>query len=308
MPEPTPMAHPFDTAAYFESCAWLGRPVRVQAASARVSTALLRPWGEWQDARGSWPYGSLPDASLLQGLAALPERPLTWTGVIRPDDAPDRRAIEALQADWTLTARPMKPHLASLRGLPRPGHSARAAKRLDQAASRYRVEEESFTPEIAAFAAGVQHRLAGQRKIARNSSPDEMHFGHLCALDSLRCFVLRARRSAEVAGVLLLLEAGGRVLHAHSSLVLEQVRLEGGALLLWDEVLRLLDGEYDLWWGGEPAGAPGVFRFKQRFANHQAPAWIVCVELQPGLLSMIRSRFRRHAWLPDYRDPALESA
>lgn len=302
------MDHPFDSPAYIKACAWLGEPVCFDQAPGPVNAALLRPWGEqWRDARGSWPYGSLPGPALLHGLAALAERPLTWTGVIRPDDAPNRRAIEALQASWTLTAHPLKPHLATLRSLPRPSHSTRAAKRIRQAASRFVVGQESCTPEIAALSSGLQDRLAGHRQIARHSSPDAMHFRKLCAIGALRCFVLRERHSGEVAGVLLLLEAESRVLHAHSSLVHEQARLEGGALLLWDEVLRQVGEEFDIWWGGEPAGAPGVFTFKQRFANHQSPAWIVCVELQPELLTAIRSRTKLHAWLPDYRDPVLES-
>lgn len=135
----------FDSPRYFDLLGWLGRPVTTPAGSA----VLRRFDGFHWDARGSWPYQSLPSIEQLQALRDLPGfSPLSFTSVIRPDANPEVSgvALGAIREHFRTEFRTLKVHLGHSPSLPqaREGYSRRTRRRLNHAASVFFVEREDM--------------------------------------------------------------------------------------------------------------------------------------------------------------------
>ena len=303
----------FDHPRYLSTLTWLGTPVDLPCGS-----ALLRPaMAGLQDARGSWPYQSLPSADLLTALAE--ESPaLNLTAVIRPDAGEE--ALQAttgqLEAPFALTVRTLKDHLCHSAALPpaRDSYSARTHRRLKEARNRFTVQRETFGPAHLVIA-DWQERIRQRRGVPHVSSPDFAHFAALADIapalgPSLACITLRQKQGGALAAIFLAMQDGRTgSWHAHSALSDEAAISEYCNYLLFDGAIDVLKGQ-DIWFGGAPGGpnGDGVFRFKQRFANHSAPARILSVDLDPARLDRLRAMTGRHDFLPDYRDPGTELA
>ncbi len=311
-----------DRPAYVRTLGWLGQVVCAGDA-AWIERPL--PWGDW-DARGSWPYQSLPSIDLLEGLSGVRQRHqgseldsrrlLTWTGVIRPDavlDAAfeDRLAASATQSNWQW--QPLKPHLCHRPDRPaaRDGYSRRTRRRLHEAHQRLRVEREVLDQRHHTMARW-QAQLQAARGIPQASSPDREHFMQLIALAArdpreIAVITLRHRADNVLCGLLLALHDRGEPSswHAHSLLCDSDARRAFGAYALFDAAIEHFGAE-PIWWGGQPASAEGVWRFKQRFSNTSAPAHLMCLELDPERLQAVRLKRPGYRWLPDYRNPEVE--
>lgn len=300
----------FDTPRYIEQLGWLGRRAALPEGS-----ALLRQFDDLRwDARGSWPYQSLPSIKQLQALRYLPGfSPLTFTSVIRPDADPvaSRKALEEMGNHFNIEFRPLKAHLAHDPGLPpaRDGYSRRTRNRLKHAEDVFFVEREALLSEHEVMSSW-QCRLKKLRSITDSSAPDPRHFAGLIAAfrertESNACVALRWRNSGALAGVFLFFsDLAGQSWHAHSFLLDDGALPDFGSYLLFDRAVKLL-GDRMLWFGGAPAGANGngVFTFKRRFANCTGQAHILSVDLNDAELTKIRSSHKTFPWLPNYRAP-----
>ena len=307
-----PAADPlvFDLPLYQDCLTWLGAP------SSERRGAIRRPFhdGLW-DARGSWPYQSVPSIEAMQRLQdMIPEAPLTFTAVIRPDIQSMRLngARSRLGAHFATTLRCLKDHLAHVPHVPsvRDTYSLRTRDRLAHARTVFRVERTPLASRHLVMA-DFQNRLKALRDIPDASSPDADHFTQLIvkfsgSRDDVACMTLTRDGSHAVEGVFLLFASQGPCpsWHAHSLLVSRSVLADFGSYLLFDAAIEAL-GDRSIWFGGAPSGhnGPGVFHFKQRFSNHSQPAHILCVDLNGERLRDVRARFGPFAWLPDYRDP-----
>ncbi len=300
----------FDTHRYFEQLGWLGRNIDLPAGS-----ALIRRFGELRwDARGSWPYQSLPSIELLQALRELPDfSPLTFTSVIRPDsDTEDlHSSLQVIGEHFNAEFRELKVHLAHDPAFPPAWekYSRRTRTRLKHAETVFCVEREALNPEHAEMAKW-QCRLKKLRAISDSSSPDPKHFAGLIEAFGGRngmnaCIALRRRCSGALAGVFLFFpDLAGRSWHAHSFLVDDSALPDFGSYLLFDGALKLL-GDRTIWFGGAPSttNGNGVFVFKQRFANCTGQAHIISVDLDENELAKVRSSHKTFSWLPNYRAP-----
>lgn len=311
----------FDRHDYVQTLRWLGEP-RAAGAVAWIERPVAE--GGW-DARGSWPYGSLPDTALVDALCHRGEEPgcarslLTWTGVIRPDGAAAPSVacrLETIAERRPVHCRVLKDHLAHLPDRPcaRAGYSSRTRRRLQEARGVFDVIAGPIRGHAAALA-GWQETVRRARGIPRASSPDAEHFAGLerlgggVATDVCLIALHRRHDRALCGGLVAVRGDDSPVWHAHSALCDAEARRGFGAYLLFDTALDVF-GDGPIWWGGQPSGSggPGVWRFKQRFANHSAPVHLACIELDPDGLRAIRSKMPRTSWLPDYRDPAAEMA
>ena len=160
-----------------------------------------------------------------------------------------------------------------------------------------------------------QEDVRRARGIPHASSPDAAHFAGLERVGdgdatTVCVIALRHRRDHALCGAIVALRGGDPPgWHAHSALCAADAREGFAAHLLFDAALDVW-GRDPIWWGGQPAGAAGagVWRFKQRFANHSAPAHLLSIDLDPEGLQEVRGRLPTSPWLPDYRDPAAEMA
>lgn len=300
----------FDNPRYFDLLGWLGRPVASPAGSA----VLRRFDGFHWDARGSWPYQSLPSIEQLQALRDLPGfAPLSFTAVIRPDTDPEVSgvALEAIREHFCTEFRTLKVHLGHSPALPqaREAYSRRTRKRLNHAASVFFVEREDMFLDHEVISRW-QYRLKEWRSIADSSSPDSGHFAGLIEVfgrqkETNACVVLRRRDSGALAGVFLFFsDLSKRSWHAHSFLVDAGALRDFGSFLLFDRAIEIL-GDRTVWFGGAPSGGNGngVFNFKRRFANFSGQAHILSVDLNDAELEKVRSNYRNFPWLPNYRAP-----
>ena len=301
----------FDDAGYMATLNWIGDPV-----SRNTGAYLARriPGSPHWDARGSWPYQSAPDPEALHAMAARPDEvsgrraPLTWTGVIRPD----RSLPEAPGAGLSTHVRPLKSHLWHDPGATPAGanYSARTRRRLRHAGSVFDVRMRAFRDQWLAMSVW-QDRLARRRNIPTVSSPDAAHFRGISRLQpGLTCIELRDRADGRLRGGLLFAFASDTgAWHAHSCLVDEGVREAFGSFLLYDTALERLGGR-PIYWGGQPSGAngAGVFRFKQRFSNASAMAYLMSIDIARRELERLRASRPAYAWVPDYRNPGDELA
>lgn len=268
-----------DRPAYVRTLGWLGQVVSAGDA-AWIERPL--PWGDW-DARGSWPYQSLPSIDLLKRLSKVRQ--------------------------W----QPLKPHLCHRPDRPaaRDGYSRRTRRRLHEAHQRLRVEREVLDQRHHTMARW-QAQLQAARGIPQASSPDREHFMQLIALAAhdpreIAVITLRHRADNVLCGLLLALHDRGEpsAWHAHSLLCDSDARRAFGAYALFDAAIEHFGAE-PIWWGGQPASAEGVWRFKQRFSNASAPAHLMCLELDPERLQAVRLKRPGYRWLPDYRNPEVE--
>lgn len=300
----------YNTPDYVRTLTWLGRPLQVGQES-----VLLRPAPQGRvDARGSWPYQSLPSAELIERLHQL-HRPLSLTCVVSPDVSDS--AIEDFHTGMSSPSAPifvpLKAHLCHRAdGVPAwKCYSTRTRRRLDLTAQSLVVIREIF-PDAHNIVTAWQNQLRHRRRIPTVSSPDQAHFQGLFELarrsDDVACFSLRWRNSGDYCGVFVACrdETKG-IWHAHTALVDDQARSAFGMYLLFDLVLKALAGS-DLWLGGAPSGpnGMGVYRFKQRFANDHATAKLFYVELDSGAAKLVRAQHGTYAFVPDYRNPHVE--
>jgi len=303
----------FDTSDYLDTLGWLGTAVH----SSHGSTILRPATPDLKDARGSWPYQSPPSSTLLTSLAHE-KLALNLTAVIRPDisERALESALHAPRKQFALTLRPLKDHLCHKAARPpaRDSYSARTLRRLDEAGRIFTVQREVFDRSHLTIALW-QERIRLRRNVPHISSPDAAHFAALAELptpvkDAMACITLRRRKGGTLAGIFLTMQdtATGSW-HAHSALSEEAAIREYGNYLLFDGAIEILKGQ-DLWFGGAPGGAngAGVFRFKQRFANHSAPAHIISVDLDSKRLDSLRAEYGCFDFLPNYRDPRAELA
>ncbi len=300
----------FDTPRYIDLLGWLGRIVVTPAGRA----VLRRFDGSHWDARGSWPYQSLPAIEQLQALRDLAGfAPLSLTAVIRPDTDPEVAAtgLATIRKQFRTEFRPLKRHLGHSPARPpaRDGYLRRTRRRLDHAAGVFSAEREDLSADHEVMS-GWQCRLKALRSIADASSPVPAHFSGLIAAfggrnETSACVVLRRRDSGALTGVFLFFsDISGRSWHAHSFLVDAGALRDFGAYLLFDRAIDIL-GERPVWFGGAPSGenGMGVLTFKRRFANMTGQAQILSVDLQDAGLAKVRSNHRTFSWLPDYRAP-----
>jgi hypothetical protein len=300
----------FDSSRYIDQLGWLGRTIATPAGS-----VLLRRFGGFRwDARGSWPYQSLPTIAQLRALRDLSAyMPLSFTTAIRPDTDPGatEAGLATIRGQFRAEYRALKVHLghSPLRPPARDAYSRRTRRRLNHAAGVFFVAREDLTVEHAVMA-GWQRRVKELRSIADASSPDPAHFAGLIASfggrnETTACVALRRRDAGTLAGVFLLFaDLSKRSWHAHSFLMDPDALRDFGSYLLFDRTLEIL-GERPVWFGGAPSGGngDGVFVFKRRFANVTGQAHILSVDLNDAGLAKVRSDFRTYSWLPDYRVP-----
>lgn len=302
----------FDTSRYIDQLGWLGRSVATPAGN-----VLLRRFGTFRwDARGSWPYQSVPTVEQLRAFRDLPEfTPLSFTSVIRPDTDPGASGaeLEPIREQFRAEYRALKVHLGHSPARPpaREAYSRRTQQHLRHADCVFFVGREDLTVEHAVMA-GWQRRVKELRSIADASSPDHAHFAGLIASfggrnESTACIALRRHDSGALAGVFLFFsDLSKRSWHAHSFLVDAGALRDFGSYLLFDRAIEIL-GEQPVWFGGAPSGGngDGVLAFKRRFANMTGQAHILSVDLNDAGLAKVRSDFRTYSWLPDYRVPEL---
>lgn len=311
----------FDRPDYVQTLHWLGSP-QVAGNTAWIERPVAG--GGW-DARGSWPYGSLPGNTLLDALdqrsthAGGARSLLTWTGVVRPDCEPEPHlamGLRMLAARRPLHWRVLKDHLAHLPNRPsaRAAYSLRTRRRLREATDRFEIEVGPLREHATALAAW-QDDVRHARRIPHTSSPDASHFAGLerlgrDAATAVCVIAVRHRHNHELCGAIVAVRSGSPSgWHAHSALCSAAARGGFAAYLLFDTAIDVW-GRDPVWWGGQPAGAAGagVWRFKQRFANHSAPAHLLSIDLDPEGLREVRAQRPSSPWLPDYRDPAVEMA
>lgn len=302
----TGMAFLFNRPDYNSSLGWLGTPWHHAAGSVILRRAPLG----MIDARGSWPYQSVPSARLVDALRTA-HAPLTLTCVISPDT--QAAVIKALADNPRSVVLPLKEHLCHRATDPAAweSYSARTKRRLDLAREKLVVTQEIFAP-APEIVAEWQETLRCERRIAHPSSPDLDHFRGLRDIartsSGVACLTLRWRKNGAACGVFL---AGhdpvNGAWHAHSALANADARAAFGMYLLFDEATRVFRHS-DLWLGGAPSGenGQGVYRFKQRFANFSAPAHILSIELDPRVVQRVREHTGTYPFLPNYRDPDIE--
>ena len=306
----------FDTSVYVQSLSWLGEP---QGSSCPSWLLRQLPWGD-TDARGSWPYQSFPSESVIEELLCDRSQvsPLTWTGVIRPD-IPSQRLqghIQSLREHLPVSCLPLKSHLCHTPDAP-PAHtqfSRRTCKRLREAEKIFQVCSPTDLEDTLSTMAKWQAHLQVVRGIPRCSSPNLAHFLALGRLvkrvpDSIRVLELRRRDDNQLQAAMLLVRAldPQPCWHAHSFLSLSEARRYYGTYLLFVAAIEQL-GQDPLWWGGQPSGASGagVFNFKKRFANGEAPAHLLYIELRPERVAELLPTRSHYNWFPPYRNPTDE--
>jgi len=299
----------FNTHKYFQSLTWLGIP---------TAAGILRPIGikEYYDLRGSWPYQDFPKTGELETiLLDSTPRPLTWTGVIAPNKFDIQQAKE-LKEKFNNQIIKLKTHLAHIDSKPAvwSSYSRRTRNRIAEAKSRFIVCEESFTADLVQLSINIQADLIRYRSIPHISLPDSYHFQTIARPDfisphSLRCMVLRNKINNNNEGLILLLQdTDKKVWHMHSFLVKSQARKHFGGMLLFHSTIEQWGSEGEIWFGGQPSCTEGngIFIFKKRFSNHQAPAYLISLDLQPEILDTIRKKYPTYSWLPNYRNPEDE--
>lgn len=300
----------FDDPAYIESLSWLGQPRLIGGIA-----AVARAFGpSHHDLRGSWPYQSMLSFDQIAKVADT-GRGLSYTIVVRPDVDGNQieRELGMIGSRFAVTHRILKKHLSHLPDSPpaRQRYSGRTKLRLAEAEAIFSVEQEAIGPSHRILSEW-QDRLAVLRHIPRISSPDLAHFQSLVQagmknLLDISAMTLRWKRSGTIAGIFLLLAGADRTWHGHSFLVEPDAIKNHGTYMLFDRTITTL-GDRPIWFGGAPAGpnGQGVFNFKERFSNASSPARIVSIDLDRQALERVRAQSGTFAWLPNYRDPAVE--
>ncbi len=300
------MSFLFDRPEYINSLKWLGTPWHHPAGSVVLRRAPLG----MIDARGSWPYQSVLSEELVAALQRV-NGLLTLTCVSAPST--QAAVIEACGDKLRSVVLPLKEHLCHRAKAPPAweSYSARTNRRLDLAREELVVTQEIFVPPPEIIAEW-QETLRCRRRIAHSSSPDLAHFRGLRDIgltsSDIVCLTLRWRRNGTACGVFLAgHDPANGAWHAHTALACADARAAFGMYLLFDEAIRVFRHS-DLWLGGAPGGenGQGVYRFKQRFANYAAAAYILSIELDPLAVEQVRKHTGIHTFLPDYRDPKIE--
>ncbi|MBP7461333.1 MAG: hypothetical protein KBA26_08595 [Candidatus Delongbacteria bacterium] len=268
------------------------------------------------DLRGSWPYQDFPSTSEIDAfLQNSTSQPLTWTGIIAPNKYDIKRAKDLLS---TYNGRiiNLKTHLAHIYGKPAvwTSYSRRTRNRITEAESKYSVHEESFTADLVQLSERLQADLIRYKSIPHISLPDSDHFQAIANPDVIpphrqRCMILRNKINNNSEGLILLLQdSDENIWHMHSFLVGSQARKDFGSMLLFHAAVEQWGSKGEIWFGGQPSCTEnnGIFTFKSRFSNHQAPAYLLCLDLQPEKLDSIRKQYPVYNWLPDYRNPEDE--
>ena len=296
-----------DTPQYFATLSWLGTPVHLGSGSVITRPLPLK----MTDARGSWPYQSPPNPEMINEVKSA-KVAINLTVVIRPD-APVSD-IRSLDCDTSGILKPLKDHLCHRASLPPVWdcYSLRTRQRITRAEKVFTVQKERFLAEHMIIA-DWQDQLHDYRQIPLQSSPNRAHFKALasaesCLSEKLGCITLRRQDSNALCGIFIALQDSQTgAWHAHSSLGNKQARADFGMYLLFDRALRYLR-DADVWLGGAPGGGngAGVFNFKRRFANSNASAHILSLDLAPAPLRRLRKKTGVFPYLPDYRNPESE--
>jgi hypothetical protein len=173
----------FDKIEYFETLKWLGKSEHY-AQGSLINRSL--PYG-MQDARGSWPYQSLPTLPFLNEVAKS-QKVVNTTTVIRPDLSSDKcnHVIANIKQHYTCTLLPLKEHLCHNASLTpaREAYSSRTNKRINLAKKELSVQRETFSNNHMVIAYW-QKELQQIRNIPYISSPDKAHFSLLSRLTSV---------------------------------------------------------------------------------------------------------------------------
>lgn len=299
-----------DLPEYIDSLSWLGTPVQYN------KEAVIKRELQYSmcDARGSWPYQSLPPISLLDELSI--NDIINLTVVIKPDINIDHILSfkNQINHQYSCTVIPLKPHLCHSSELQPASqtYSSRTIKRLSAAIKEFTVQREEYS-SIHFKICEWQNKLRTIRKVPQISSPDNLHFYALADIKSslkngIGCITLRHRGNGEMAGILLaIMDNSNNSWHAHSALTSDLARSHYGSYLLFHSFSTLLNGNKH-WLGGQPGSSSGngVFNFKRKFANKTENAHIISVDILPDHVENIRSLLGTYSYLPSYRNPEIE--
>jgi hypothetical protein len=294
----------FDQLDYLESCSWLGEP---------KLGAIIRPvyQTEFYDAKGVWPYQSLPDLDFFEKLKDLEQAPLTWSSPLTPGRDLNAKKLEE---NFKLQLSSLKPvyYHDPEKSPATDRYSKRTRQKLRKAERHGLLRTEALTEEISAKFWEWQSEVNALRAVPFLSAPDANHFQVIeqyAQTLGATCFSVRSKLTNELwALCLLFFDPLTEDWHAHSFLSSAEGRRHYATYLLAHGINAHLGLKHKIYWGGTPSGSQGagVTTFKQRFVNSETPLFMLAVVLNAKDHEKAIADLGAHRWLPQYRSPALE--
>ena len=297
----TPLTHtgmvrgcPFNAEEYVAGLGGLGTPER----SARGGFSILTrpiPGTDMSDGVGPWPYLWISGPDDIAALHEDFRHLLTVTAVTQPGYVPDGATVDAAL---------LKMHYVYDPGRPPAPMSRRARLRLR------RCEERASFDVVVPFARRMRMAAIHARLVSRRGLPgDYTSFTpqHVEALARLESSVFFEVRDADGIGAM----ACG-VLFGEQLQILHMAGTDEG--LRWNASYLLMAGlqqyatEYgvQLMTGGMPdTRTDGLRIFKQRWANHSEPVYLLrVVNDKPAYAALCGHRLAETPFFPAYRAPA----
>ncbi len=271
---------------------------------AGLGTTLLArpiPGSGRADLAGPWPYvAAPPPASAAGTLAALRrEGFVSLTMVLRPDTAPGEiDALRAALGDGAAVA-PLKEHYIHDPALPLPQPRPRTRAHLGTAARHWQVEPLDRAG-IPSLCSDLQEQLARRRQLSDFARVLPEHFQMLAGLGEIEA--LAVVDGDGPAAVLVAARTGGAT-HLLHFLTTPRVIPTAGSYLLWHEAVRHWSREGCVYLGGAPGSldGPGIARFKARWANRTAPAFLLSAVLDADAYQGLAARCPASSFFPAYR-------
>jgi len=287
----------FSRRDYCLSLPHVGHPLSVPG----LGTTLLArpiPGSGRSDLVGPWPYTAAPEPALLErALAALRQDGfVSLTMFLRPDTAAGHVAALGGVADVV----PLKDHYIRDPRQPPPAIRARTRRNLAIAERHWRIRALARA-EIPPLCGPWQDQLAARRRLSDYARVGPEHFAAIARLDAVEAM---AAEDDDGPGAVLVAARAGDETHLLHFLTTPRVIPTCGSYLLWDRALRAWSRDGRVYLGGAPGAedGPGIARFKARWANRTAPAFLLKAVLDGGAYRALAGRSPARSFFPAYRD------
>ncbi len=289
---------PFDTPAYGQALSHLGDPVTAPGAPWPVIVRPI-PGSSRYDAMGPWPYGSpLSQAGAAALIPALKSQGLvSLNAMIKPGCPLDDQRLAA----YGVQVARLKDHFVYQRGAALPQWSKKTRYNLAAARREWRVQPFALIDHWRQLAA-YHAELALRRGFSRITNVPADYFRSLAQIPDI--IALGAFDAGNLSAALIVARYTGEI---HFTIIAgnAQAYARRAFYALYQDAIQRWSADHDLYMGSAPAAANqgGLARFKNRFATHRVPIFMLRAILDPEAYAALASQRGQPGYFPAYRTP-----